>query len=134
MRMKSLPSQRDITSSVLSGASPVPVITGTEGHHVPYFTVLLCHVSLLLAYCFTLSSTSPLTKRFLHQNSCMHVLFLPPETPHQYTVPLLIFTIVTTYTGLTLRSIRAGFSKDRFSRRTPRVVRIISGPCDPGLG
>jgi hypothetical protein len=37
------------------------------------------------------------------------------------------------YTGLTFRSIRAGFPKYRCSRQTPRVVWIISGPSHPGL-
>jgi hypothetical protein len=33
------------------------------------------------------------------------------------------------YSGLTFRPICAGFPKDRFGRRTSRVVRIITGPC-----
>ena len=35
-RTTSVPSQRDITPSVLSRSSPVPVTTHTEGYHVPY--------------------------------------------------------------------------------------------------
>ena len=36
MRMTSVASQRDITSSVLSRSSSVPLTRHTEGYHVPY--------------------------------------------------------------------------------------------------
>lgn len=42
-------------------------------------------------------------------------------------------SVTVLYTGLTFRSIHAGFPKYRCSWRTPRVVWIILGPGDPGL-
>ena len=36
MRMTSVPSHRDITSSVLSRSSPVAVTMHTEGYYVPH--------------------------------------------------------------------------------------------------
>ena len=98
MRMTSVPSQH-ITSSVLSRSSRVLVTTHTEGYRT-VFTVLFCHVCLLVSYCFILSYMLPLTKRFLQQNSLVHFLFLPSQSRAQYTVPLLIFTIVRVLEGL----------------------------------
>jgi hypothetical protein len=99
MRMKSVPSQRDVTSSVLSRVSPVPVTMDTEGYHVSYS--LYCFVMSVYCHLTVLQYIirGRLTKGFFIKIP-LSFLFRPSQSRVQYTVPLLIFTIVTVLEGL----------------------------------
>jgi len=66
-RMTSLPSQRDVTSSVLSRSSPVPVNKHTEGYHVPYslFNDILLFYAILYVAAYQEVSPSKFPYTFL---------------------------------------------------------------------